>query len=286
MLVLVFWGVEKLSAQMVLSVVGENSSTNDELYIADLGGKTSTKLTDLGIGRTNGLAWDEANKVAYFSSQNQNGTLFMWDALNNQVTVVAGSLGTTSLNSGTFYDGAYWFISNNSSALVKVEVDLSDRSSPSFSAGDVTTYSNFNGSSVSYTFGDIAVNENGILFGTNTAGSLRLFSVDISATESGGVPMNYVDNIGSIPVSLQIGYDLATSTMYAVETSGSEWAIIDTSDASLTPVLDGGSSFAGPVGGFTRDMSQAVVVLPEPSSTTLLLAGGLLFACRRKSSRS
>lgn len=281
-LVLLWGGVSALQAQLVLSVVGESSSINDELYLVDLGNKTSSKMTDLGIGRTNGLAWDEANKVAYFSSQDQNGTLFMWDALSNQVTVVAGSLGATSINSGTFYDGAYWFISNNSSNLVKVEVDLSDRTSPSFSAGDVTTYSNFNGGSITYTFGDISVDENGILFGTNTAGSNRLFSVDISATGSGGNPTNYINSIGGISGSLQIGYDLTTSTMYAVNTNGSEWSVMDTTDASLTPILDGGLPFAGPVGGLTRDVSQVIVKIPEPSSLGTLFLTGAYFLIRRR----
>ncbi|MEM1059635.1 MAG: PEP-CTERM sorting domain-containing protein [Verrucomicrobiota bacterium] len=270
-------------AQLVLSVVGGQSSTSDGIYLVDLTNFTSQKLKDLDFGLSNGIAWVEEKKVAFITTQTNNGTLYMWDALSNDVTTVAGpSLGTFSINSGVYYDGAYWFIPNQTNDLYRVEIDLTDRTSPSYTSGDITVYSNFNGTSATYVFGDLGVNDEGILFGTNTSGSLRLFSVDISATGSGGNPTNYVDSVGSIPESMQIAFDPNTGDLFAVDTNDSDWYTMDPSDASRTAILDGGTPFSGPADAFTRDTTSIVQVLPEPTSAALLVGAVALLALRRR----
>ncbi|MEM1059634.1 MAG: PEP-CTERM sorting domain-containing protein [Verrucomicrobiota bacterium] len=277
-------GLVSAPAQQFLSLVGDQNSTNDEIYLIDLTNFTSQKLLDVGFGRTNAFDWVEEEKVAFFTTQTDQGVIYMYDALNNSITTVSGpNLGVSDINGGAFYDGAYWFIPNGASDLYRVEIDLTDRTSPSYTSGDITVYSNFNGLGITYTFGDISVNDSGILFGTNTTGDERLFSVDISATGSGGVPTDYVDDVGSIPESMQIGFDEVTGELYAVNTNDSQWFTISTSDATRTPVEDGGGDpFFGPVDGFTRDITGFVVALPEPTSAALLVGAMALLTLRRR----
>ncbi|WP_165219602.1 hypothetical protein [Aquisphaera insulae] len=260
------------------SVLGINSvaygggiySIDVDTGIATLVESTSSAALGSSANSGNSLARGD-NGVLYYTSfgLTSNDTLF---ASEGGIPVAAGGL-VGNVAFGTYGDGAYWYIANNSPFIHQVGFESSGTSIVTDTAfamsGDVKPYA----------LGDIAFSGSTIYGAGVTDNGQELFGIDLTTFA--------VTTIASLPVNLQLAF--AGSTLIGLNTTTGDIYDVNLSTGALTYR----STVSSAAGGELRinDLASAgsnPSVIPEPAALTSGSLGGLLIAagawCRRRRS--
>lgn len=219
-------------------------------------------FTPYGGGSTflNALALDEASNSLYFrnDSGNSGSSLFKYNLTTNTLSKVT-NLGFSSFNA-SFYNGYYWAVQENSNTLVRVDV----------ATGATTTATM--GTSGSYSFGDIAINQStGTVYGSATNTFFKGDIVNPTGTPS-------VTNFTAFTPRqrMQISFDASESFLYGQDYDTKTWYKISTTDGSTTSTVGTGQF------GVT-DLAGPRNRVPEPATLALLGIGlGIGAGIRRR----
>jgi hypothetical protein len=247
-------------------VYGIDDANN--LIRVDLTTQTSSVLFDTPLsGNSNGVALDATGNYLVFRN-GEGGTLRSYDIMTGTLSNVANPSNLTlpGLSSdASFYNGAYWYVQNNTDDLFRVDMDFSG-ATPTITG--VTAFTNFDGGATGgFGFGDIAIAADGTLYGSSSNG---LFSVSLS----GGSPLGYTVLNAQAPM-LQIALVDGGAALIGHDFNTGEWY-----DVSLTGSV-------AKIDGFTtvglRDIAS-IGAVPEPASVAMMGLGGLavLALARRK----
>lgn len=169
---------------------------------------TATPDPASGTGTFNGLAADTDTERIFFRSAplggNGSGNLFVWDGTDQRIITGSGLPG--SATNAAFFGGAYWYIANTTDDLIKVDLDFTTPTAPTYT---VTSFDNFDGITnlTSLEFGDIVVNSNGILYGS---ANNRFFTVDISS----GSPTSFTTISTTQGIGMQMVFNEAETILY------------------------------------------------------------------------
>lgn len=228
-------------------------SDTGQILSVDLATHVESELL-AGLGSdANGLAFDTVGGRLLFRTPS-TGELRAFNVNTNSLsTINILELAGTNASSAAFYDGAYWFVNQATDDLIKVDLTSS--------TPVVSTFLNFDGNvHSSFSFGDIVIDNNGILYGSSNRG---FFSVDIS----GASPTSF-NLINTSTEQLQLAFR-GDGVLLGQKHGGSnagQWYTIN-----LT------SGIASEIEGFKttqfRDLTSAAV--PEPTSIAMLGLGGM-----------
>ncbi|MFO7925357.1 hypothetical protein [Natronomonas sp.] len=178
----------------------------------------------------NGLAFDPATEVWYFAEKggllktmNEDGCL--------GIKVYNGISGGGDIAGATVYDGAYYFTPQGGDALFKVE--LNSDGSVVEDSGSVTAENVRTLPITGNTFGDIAADDNGVLyFSVNGA----FFKVDLADSANDEVIVSGESDRDSYAVLSQLAFD-DTETLWAHDASDGEWRTVDPATGEVSDVV-------------------------------------------------
>lgn len=232
----------------------------------------------------NALALDTTLNRLLFTNENllQNQNIFAVDlssiVLDPETPVAAAAMAVGSFSfgspqqllGGSFYNGSYYVLRNDSDTLIRIDFDASGQALPQV-AFNLLGNRTMN-------LGDLAFDQDGnlLISGYNANGTSnaddRLWRY---ATSDGGLTFTEL----TPPVSPTgdrfngIGYDASGVTLYGYRTGAGTYGEIDP-DTGDSTVIHTGSPFDNP-----GDLSSAgyFLVVPEPSGALLALAGSALF---------
>lgn len=254
-------------ANMLLAV------SDTQMHAINFDTLTDTVLFTLpGTGDTaNGLALDTTHNMAFYR-QSDIGTFAAWNATTN-ANVNVNLNGFTLPGRGTnaaFYNSSYWYIEDASNTLVRVVMNLTNPSSPSVS---VVTASTIMGAPAMHFNGDLAVSNNGIMYGDSAQG---FFSIDISGGAAGTFTM-----INAATTHLQLGWGPNKAFFYGTNNATQTWYTINPATGATAQIYNGATPFT--TSDF-NDLSDEQYV-PEPGTSALCLIPAAAIGLRRRSRR-
>jgi len=223
--------------------VTESAGTN--LYRLDL---DSTDLTDLGetlAADPNGNAWDEEHCRLYYTDADNPGLLFVWDAESNRHEFLGnledfGGPTSAAVFCGTFWDGCFFFVENGTADLWKVcFVGESSQIDAITFVGDMSP------DSVTWGFGDIVIDSNGVLYGLGirtASPTAEFFRYELATRTFLSIVSGAIE---SFP-AYQLGTDLSGQLLAISEVDGRLFEL-DSTDGEFTFLQDysiGMSDFA------------------------------------------
>jgi hypothetical protein len=234
------------------------SNEGGGIYRIDVStGAASLVGSTVNIGQQNGLAFDAASLRLYYGSSTDNRTLVRFDANTNTTTTLTGTLAKASA-SGAFYGGAYYYVSQNTRELRRVTF------AGNAIASETVVVSGTGGG---WGFGDIAINRNGIVYGSTTNNTY--FSADLN-NASGGFTI--ISN--SHGDRLQLGY--YGNALYGV---GSDDDKIFSVNA-----LTGARTHISTLQNTNLYITDAADAVPEPTTMIGLALGAAALIRRRRKS--
>jgi len=200
----------------------------------------------------NSLAMGEHGTL-YYSSHGQKGgdSLFSYNLFTGVTTQFSQRLNGV-VASGSFYDSKYYYIPQGSSDLHEVTFNLNGTISDSLIASGRPELF----------FGDIAITDEGMLYGSATNGTGNFFSMDL--TDLGG---GYTLIASGLDDKMQLAF--ADGTLYGLVTNSGRIYRINVNNGFVSPT-------GGQVGGvLINDMAGPVPVgaVPEPAALCLLALG-------------
>lgn len=181
----------------------------------------------------NGLGFDPDTEVWYFTEEggilktmNEDGCLGV-ETYNGGNSISGGD----DVAGATVYDGAYYFTPQDGDDLLKVELD-SDGGVVE-DDGSVTTENVRTLPVTGNTFGDIAADDDGVLyFSVNGA----FFTVDLNDSANDEVIVES-DDRDAYAILSQLAFD-DTGALWAHHAGDGEWRTVDLSDGSLSDVVE------------------------------------------------
>ncbi len=205
------------------------------IYEINLTDKTSQPVFDTKLVGviTNGMAFDTVKKVVYFFGNNHN--MYSWDSgstltLLGNINTIA-SLGITQSYDGVacaaYYDGAIWIFNpatNNRTQLVKIAINYSSSNVPS--VGTITKYSTNISLANNNFFGDVSINNSGILYGNTTYGEFYSLNVN-SPSDSFSLKKTGL-------ASLQNVFNKDYTVLYTHNYMDGVWSTINLTNGDLT----------------------------------------------------
>jgi hypothetical protein len=239
------------SAQPGLLAVGGFGPTGTQgLYRVDASTGAATLVGDTGVSRFVGIEWDGATRTLY--GYTTSGALYAIDQYSATSTLIA-SVPTFVPEGGLAFDGSALFATDTSFVA---NIDTS--TAALFPAAPLGGAFDFSG---------IAIDAAGAMFGVATSGAGdMLYSIDYGGF--GGATL--IGATGTASVSGVAGLDFADDgTLFY--TDGSSLFTLDTATGAGT--LVGATGF----GGFS-----GLVFVPAPGVVSVVLAGGLFAARRRR----
>ena len=253
--------------------------------------------------KSNSFAYDPIRDEMFFT---YSGTaagkagLYYWNHTNgvnairqilNATTVVSGTtawslMSPTDPANAAYYQDSYWFFNGNGG-----KTDQLNRLSFTYTSGSIApstlqtwTISNLPAPN---TFGDIAISgSTGILYANTVSG--QFYSVDLlSLSGSSGTATTAVSVTGVVGgnPSLQNAFSEDYDVLYATQFNDRTWYTEDIATGVVTPILSGTTNWTTTVGFRDLGGSSLTAVVPEPSTTAMAIAGGVLYggiALRRK----
>lgn len=167
--------------------------------------KATTLIHATGLPKrkgSNGIGYDRASDTIVFF---YGGKLYSWKR-NSRSTVVEHAITANEANAAC-YDGAFWYL--NGKTLNRIDLD-GLKQGRTLNDSDITSYTleKYDGGR----FGDIAITDEGILYGSRT-GDKGFFRLDISqiTPKQNGSTINVQDNyekLGSITIDEREGIAL------------------------------------------------------------------------------
>lgn len=218
-------------------------------------------------GLSNAFAYDTARQQFWFVDSAR--TLRLWNGSSSLITVApASTIGTTQPANAAYFNNSFWYFSDATATLNRIPLTYTNPLVPtagskqSFSIAGITPSSN--------TFGDIAIDSTGLLFGATTGG--QFFSLNLANPTS-----TYTLIKASGNPSLQLSFSADFSQLFAQNFAGGQWYTVDRASGDLTLI----PGFLTPIVGTTalRDLGGASAQPlpgPLPVPNPLPLAGAAL----------
>jgi len=220
----------------------------DKIYEIDVNGLTSTMLFNTSplnphINGPNGNAYDPDNNWLYYSKYASPDYLYFYDFVN-LVNNPAGSLPGGQVASGGWYNGKFYYFPQQSGKLYETSFNLDGTIANTTLLCD--TGINFGA------FGDIAITQDGLIYGSSNMNPARFWSVDL---------MNgyQYTEISEMPhMQLAFGSD---GLLYGHDANDGNFYWIDP--------LNGVRSLIGPVNGLKfTDLASGPYAPCDPSNVT------------------
>jgi len=205
-----------------------------DLYALDPVAGTATLIADINGGSygnqnyPNGVGWDPVNERLYFTSG--SGGLYFWNDTLGVVTT-AGSLSGSAIADGTFFDGKYYYIPNNTDDLYEVMFN------PDGTVVSQTAICpDFAG--VSLGFGDIVMDPVGptLYVSAGVGGNGVLYSVDIETCAATSMAQPTWLQLAFGEDGVLYGQDTSSGMFYVVDPTTGTWnsvGTIPTGDVSV-----------------------------------------------------
>lgn len=219
------------------------------------GASSLLRATPASAGKTpNSLTYDSFNDRFYYITE-ADRKLYRVDSVGESFV---GTLPSGRYFNAAFWGGSYWTVRENTKILMRVDL-----------TGSSPVFTNFTLSGLpNLTFGDIAADETGVLYGSSRQG---LFKVDLNA-------LNLQTNTGSGTIissstpQLQIGF--ASGSLFGVGADSDTVFTINTSSGAVTQqsILQNRS----------LKIQDAAGVIPEPVAVVPLLAAAGIVGLRRR----
>jgi hypothetical protein len=217
------------------------SGTGDKIYEIDLATLTATELFNTGLNTgdgnwPNGNAYDPQNNRLYYSVKPNK--LYYYDFAGNQVDATNGNTTPGDVACGSFYNGKYYYIPQNSSNLYQVTLDAS--SGFITSVDNIQTYTG-----KTFSFGDVVVSLDGsILYGSSAVnGTGTFWSIKLS-----DYSYTYISNMAH----MQLAYG-SDGRLYGHDAGNANFYVIDESAGTRTLL---GVLNTGPSGGKFTDLAS------------------------------
>ncbi len=247
-------------------VLGTERHTGD-IYEIDLSDGSSTLLGTApllaGCCNPNGNAYDAAGDRLYYTSFGSDSHLYSYDFAGNHVDLgaLAGRAG-----GGSFFRGSYYYIPNGQAVVSRVTPAADG-------LGFTETWIDidFDGFAArTWSFGDIAIDENGILYGSGSGS--EFFSIDLL----GGTTLT---SVVSLPM-MQIAFG-SDGQLYGHSTGSGLFFEVDPDLGTRTSL---GVTAWGTLGdgGFTDLAGAPAGSMPEPTSLVLFGAGAVVVCASRR----
>ena len=177
----------------------------------------TTEDVDNGTGYTNGLAYDPGSNKLYFTAPTSvratESPLWAYDIDEEtfeDLCVLEGSV-----VSGSFYEGAYYYIAEVENELRKIE-------NPEENCNYVVVADGF-GTPSAFTFGDIAIESSGMLYGSTRVAPQMFFSMDLTAAD---VAESYTEYGTADALDLQLAYG-SDGILYGVNHASGKFTPVD-----------------------------------------------------------
>ena len=237
------------------------SNYDDHLYSIDLATGVATDLGLVSFGDAEGLEFVGTTLYAIGGSTDE-----LWDITTAPGSKVGDTGDRIGVDAGLGYDattGTLYNVNGDGSGSGLYQVNAA--------AGTASLV----GSSSTYLDG-LAITPGGVAYAADFVFSDSLYTVNLST----GTP-TLVGSlaIGAVNARTGLGYDAASSTLYAL-TDGSAIYTLNTSTGAATLVSN--VTYQGQtIAGFEGLAIPGADVIPEPT-TVALLAGGLLALVRRR----
>ncbi len=248
-------------------------SDDGKIHQVNLTDFVDTVVFNTGLtGLLNGAAWDDTNGRLFYRSP-QDSNLYFWTRANNTQHVLGGQALPAAFNANaSFYNGAYWYVQDNTDTLFRATMDFSIPGFPLIS--NVDHFDNFDGTALtSFSFGDIAISNSGVLYGSSNYG---LFSSIISGLTPAQVrilsPSFGLRQISLDPTnSFLYTQDYTTGNWYTSDLDGYEVPLYSAPNVQFntTPLRDLGA---------TLSTGPQDTALPEPAAWQSLGLGLFAFS--------
>jgi hypothetical protein len=151
------------------------STYGDKIYEIDVNSLTAIELFNTGLSPSskngpNGNAYDPDNNWLYYSAYINPDKLYFYD-FTNPVNNYAGQISGQVACAG-WYNGEYYYIPQNTGKLYKVTFN------PDGTILTNTLIQTYAGKS--FNFGDVVINQNGLMYGSSTVnGVAKFWSIDL-----------------------------------------------------------------------------------------------------------
>jgi len=294
-------------ASTVIGATGDLNSgrfADNSFYQIELGGNRST-ATFLGTASVtpNQLAYDVTTNNLYYTDHN-GSDFYRFDATNQTEHLISGlpglPAGKTGSGAGDFYNGRYYYTPetgtqgmyqvgfNSDGSMVESHTTITPSNLSDFSdLSDGSTYAGLGD------FGDVAIdNSDGKMYGSSTMHNngqsyTAFWSIDLDDPNFTMEMIN--DNIGSI---YQLGFD-EDNTLWGnrwTNSTGNQAGRLEElnletgEEESDTRVRIGNRNARGDfydLASTNLRIGPGILVLPEPSSATLLAMSGMFALFRR-----
>lgn len=259
------------SASFIYGVADDNI-----IYEVNTSTQSSQPVFATGLtGLSNAFAYDTARQQFWFVDANRN--LQLWNGGSALITVApASTIGTTQPANAAYFNNSFWYFTDATATLNRIPLSYTDPLMSTAGVKETFTVSGITANT--NTFGDIAINPEGILFGATVNG--RFFTVDLNAANKTQITLL---NPGTNP-SLQLSFSADFTKLYGQNFAGGQWYTIDTATGIAT-VIPG---FLEPIVGTTalRDLGGARALPmpgPLPVPGPMPLAGAAMgFAWSRR----
>ncbi|MBN2558889.1 MAG: hypothetical protein JXB33_09065 [Clostridia bacterium] len=198
-----------------------------------------------GTGYTNALAYDPGSNKLFFTAPSRVGVspspLYAYDITSDTLEYICDLEG--SVVSASFHQGAYYYIAEEANSLMRLD-------NPSIGGTPVEVHSGF-GAEDSFTFGDIAISGNAMLYGSTRVAPQMFFSINIGNG-------SYIKYEGATALDLQLAFG-SNGLLYGTKHATGQFYTVDTSTGIQSAVGLVASGFADLASGmlFTPDYETA-----------------------------
>ena len=168
-------GQRDVSCPAVMYGTSGVSGDYDKIYKIDVNGLTATMLFNTSplnshINGPNGNAYDPDNNWLYYSKYASPDSLYFYDFVT-PVNNYAGPLPGGQVASGAWYNGEYYYIPQSSGNLYKTSFNVD---------GTIAGTTLLHNTGINFgAFGDIAITQDGLIYGSSNMNPARFWSIDL-----------------------------------------------------------------------------------------------------------
>jgi hypothetical protein len=184
------------------------------IYEVNTSTQSSQPVFATGLtGLSNAFAYDTARQQFWFVDANRN--LQLWNGGSALITVApARTIGTTQPANAAYFNNSFWYFTDATATLNRIPLSYTDPLMPTAGVKEIFTVSGITANT--NTFGDIAINPDGIFFGATVTG--RFFTVDLNAATKTQITLL---NPGTNP-SPQLSFSADFTKLYGQNFAGGQ----------------------------------------------------------------